>query len=178
MIDVISQLPKSLPEYQQSVVEDNLRDRSFVSKCARESVGANDIGRLLPCQWLNDEIINFWGALLMDRAERWKKGKGKAGDDDKNDLPRFGVSEPLANIHYFNTFFYAKLVDLGYEKARLAKWTKMVGRPEPDTKRETNNGPKGGYLHKRCHPHPDQYRERALDHGRDQHQEEADRVLR
>lgn len=66
--------------------------------------------RLKPGQWLNDEVINFYGALILARSEEAQKGKSKALD-----------------VHYFNTFFFAKLEDLGYEKARIGKWTKKVG---------------------------------------------------
>jgi len=125
-----------------------MNDPNFVAKIGREQVGAKDIGRLGPGQWLNDEIINFWGAMLVDRAERCKaeaastaktagpgkavngvmngvNGKGKEKANDEN-LGRFGFPEPLHEIHYFNTFFYAQLESQGYEKARLSKWTKKV----------------------------------------------------
>lgn len=32
----------------------------------------------------------------------------------------------LWNIHYFNSFFWTKLTKEGYEKGRLAKWTKKI----------------------------------------------------
>ena len=32
----------------------------------------------------------------------------------------------ILNVHYFNSFFFEKLSQEGYEKARLAKWTKKV----------------------------------------------------
>jgi len=124
-------LPSTLPPHQLSVIQANLHNRGFQAKVGREAVSAKDIGRLCPSQWLNDEIINFWGAMLMERAERCKKAaRGKEKEDDAaadpDDLGRFGHSAPLHNIHYFNTFFFAKLVDPGYEKGRLAKWTKAV----------------------------------------------------
>lgn len=86
-----------------------LQKRGTVGKVAREQVSDKDLARLKPAQWLNDEVINFYGALLMARSEEAQKGKGKA-----------------LNIHYFNTFFFAKLEDPGYEKARVGKWTKKV----------------------------------------------------
>ncbi|EIW73147.1 hypothetical protein TREMEDRAFT_26586, partial [Tremella mesenterica DSM 1558] len=54
-----------------------------------------------PDEWLNDEIVNFYGNMIMDRTER--EGKRK--------------------IHYFNSYFYSKLQQ-GYEKSKLHKWTK------------------------------------------------------
>ena len=35
----------------------------------------------------------------------------------------------ILNVHYFNSFFFEKLVREGYQKARLAKWTKKVCSP-------------------------------------------------
>lgn len=92
----------------------------------------------MPAEWLNDEIINFYGAMVMDRAERWEKGL------DEQELwfgaDELGGSKPGARsrkgkerqpgdplkVHYFNTFFFAKLESPGYEKAKLSRWTKKV----------------------------------------------------
>ncbi|KAG9121272.1 Smt3-specific protease [Ceratobasidium sp. 392] len=101
-------LPESLSPADQTEVAEVLRKRGTVAKFAREQVSDKDLSRLKPAQWLNDEIINFYGALIMARSEE-AKGKGKALD-----------------AHYFNTFFFAKLEDPGYEKARIGKWTKKI----------------------------------------------------
>jgi Ulp1 family protease len=37
----------------------------------------------------------------------------------------------ILNVHYFNSFFFEKLSQEGYEKARLAKWTKKVRSAYP-----------------------------------------------
>jgi sentrin-specific protease 1 len=108
-----------------------------VSKTGREQVADRDIARLRPCQWLNDEIINFYGQLILSRSESQKenatptpadghingfvngikgKGKGRAEIPEKKSL----------DVHYFSTFFWPKLTGDGYEKGRLAKWTKKV----------------------------------------------------
>ncbi|KAF9520526.1 hypothetical protein BS47DRAFT_1370365 [Hydnum rufescens UP504] len=81
----------------------------LVSTCGREQVQGEDIQRLRPAQWLNDEVINFYGAMITERAARQGREQG----------------DPL-DVHYFNTFFYEKLVNPGYEKARLNKWSKKV----------------------------------------------------
>ncbi|KAL7747467.1 hypothetical protein RI367_007223 [Sorochytrium milnesiophthora] len=64
----------------------------------------HDIGTLLPRQWLNDEVINFYGNMIMQRA---------AQNPDK-----------YPDLHYFNSFFYSSLRDQGYQKVR--RWTKKV----------------------------------------------------
>ncbi|CEL51718.1 hypothetical protein RSOLAG1IB_00253 [Rhizoctonia solani AG-1 IB] len=102
-------LPKALSSEDLSEVTAALRKRGTVAKFAREQVSDSDLARLKPTQWLNDEVINFYGALILARSEEAQKGKGKALD-----------------IHYFNTFFFAKLEDMGYEKSRIGKWTKKI----------------------------------------------------
>jgi len=120
-------LPSTLPPSHLMAIKKQLNDRNFVAKAGKEQVTSKDIGRLGPGQWLNDEIINFFGAMLLDRADLWKSGKGKQKASEDSDEPgRFGFPEPLHNIHYFNTFFYTKLENPGYDKARLGKWTKKV----------------------------------------------------
>ncbi|KAH7089386.1 hypothetical protein BKA62DRAFT_776884 [Auriculariales sp. MPI-PUGE-AT-0066] len=83
-----------------------------ISKVARESVAPADLTRLRPGQWLNDEIINFYGAMILERSNAAEKEKGK----------RKGR---ILDVHYFNTFFWPKLNE-GYEKSKLAKWTKRI----------------------------------------------------
>ncbi|CAE6516581.1 unnamed protein product [Rhizoctonia solani] len=102
-------LPKALSPEDQAEVAAALAKRGTVAKFAREQVSDSDLKRLKPAQWLNDEVINFYGALILGRSEEAQKGKGKALD-----------------AHYFNTFFFAKLEDMGYEKSRIGKWTKKI----------------------------------------------------
>ncbi|ORZ11035.1 hypothetical protein BCR41DRAFT_357393 [Lobosporangium transversale] len=60
-----------------------------------------DIQTLRPGQWLNDEVINFYGNLIMARSK------------ESTELPK---------VHVFSTFFYKTLSENGYEKVR--RWTK------------------------------------------------------
>ncbi|KAJ3351336.1 SUMO1 sentrin specific peptidase 1 [Entophlyctis luteolus] len=60
-----------------------------------------DIRTLSPGTWLNDEIINFYGQMIMERSKR---------------------SQKYPKIHYFNTFFYTTLLEHGYDRVR--RWTK------------------------------------------------------
>ncbi|KAF9243821.1 cysteine proteinase [Melanogaster broomeanus] len=109
-------LPKSLPLALDRDVDVFLAKKGVISKIAREQVCDKDLSRLLPCQWLNDEIINFYGAMILSRSEGCKENPGANGAGH-------GRKTPL-NVHYFNTFFWSKLQGEGYERARLAKWTK------------------------------------------------------
>jgi sentrin-specific protease 1 len=128
-------LPPHLPPADEAYVDAILTKRGTISKSGREQVADKDIARLRPHQWLNDEIINFYGQLILSRSESQKenskttpagkhinglvngiKGKGKAEATDKKPL----------DVHYFSTFFWPKLIGDGYDKGRLAKWTKKV----------------------------------------------------
>ncbi|THH26655.1 hypothetical protein EUX98_g7530 [Antrodiella citrinella] len=111
--------PTSLPPKDDAEVDKYLRQRGATWKCAREQVSDTDLTRLHPSQWLNDEIINFYGAMIMKRATENKENAGKKG-------------KKLLNVHYFSSFFWSKLKTVGYEKGRLAKWTKAFDIFEKD----------------------------------------------
>lgn len=85
-------------------------------KCSREQVSDTDLSRLRPSQWLNDEIINYYGAMIQKRSDLARGAKENAGVKGKQ----------ILNVHYFSSFFWSKLKSAGYEKGRLAKWTKSV----------------------------------------------------
>ncbi|KAI1309979.1 SUMO1 sentrin specific peptidase 1 [Mortierella claussenii] len=68
-----------------------------------------DIHTLRPGQWLNDEVINFYGSLIMTRSKE---------------------STTLPKVHVFSTFFYKTLSESGYDKVR--RWTKKVKLFEMD----------------------------------------------
>ncbi|KAJ7071228.1 cysteine proteinase [Mycena amicta] len=108
-------LPTSLPPEDDAQVDSLLRKQGVISKYAKEQVTDQDILRLRPGKWLNDEIINFYGALVLGRSDDCKENSWKGAKDQK----------PL-NVHYFSTFFWSKLEKEGYDKGRLAKWTKKI----------------------------------------------------
>ncbi|KAG6891417.1 hypothetical protein C0992_007196 [Termitomyces sp. T32_za158] len=107
--------PTPLSFKDDAQVEIILKKQGIVSRYAREQVNDVDLSRLLPGQWLNDEIINFYGALLLGRSD----------DCKENPRKQKASGMQVLNVHYFSTFFWSKLKE-GYEKGRLAKWTKKV----------------------------------------------------
>ncbi|CAH2104127.1 unnamed protein product [Euphydryas editha] len=62
-----------------------------------------DLQTLAGLNWLNDEVINFYMNLLMQRSE------------ERTDLPK---------VYATNTFFYPKLMQSG--QAGLRRWTRKV----------------------------------------------------
>ena len=67
------------------------------------SSGSYFNGHVLGRTWLNDEVINFYFGLMMDRAD----------DDDS-----------LPSIHAFSTFFYPKVAKQGHSSVK--RWTRKV----------------------------------------------------
>ncbi|XP_074836153.1 sentrin-specific protease 1 isoform X2 [Carettochelys insculpta] len=74
----------------------------ILSEAFRLTITRKDIQTLNNLNWLNDEIINFYMNLLMERS----KEKG------------------LPTVHAFNTFFFTKLKTAGYQAVK--RWTKKV----------------------------------------------------
>src|SRR5258708_33985674 len=107
--------------------------QGLISTCGREQVHQQDVTRLTPGQWLNDEIINFYGAMIMARAERWHRGDFSDISFFPPDPKRDGVKytkgktsengDPL-QVHYLNTFFCSKLSGSEYEMPTLTKGAK------------------------------------------------------
>lgn len=80
----------------------------IISKHNRQ-IMSEDIHRLRNGQWLNDELINFYGFMIDARSKH------------SPDLPK---------IHFFNSFFYQSLKTNGYAKVR--RWTKKFDLFELD----------------------------------------------
>jgi len=129
-------LPPHLPPEDEAYVDAILTKRGMVSKTGREQVADKDVARLRPHQWLNDEIINFYGHLILSRSESQKENSMSTPANCHinglvNGIKAKAKGKPAEkklslDVHYFNTFFWSKLTREGYDKARLAKWTKKV----------------------------------------------------
>ncbi|KAF9073861.1 hypothetical protein BDP27DRAFT_1318282 [Rhodocollybia butyracea] len=116
-------LPSSLPAEDDAKVTALLKQSGHISSYAKEQVSDSDIVRLKPGSWLNDEVINFYGALILGRSDESKENNKENGV--VNGVVN-GKKNKLLNAHYFSTFFWQKLERDGYEKGRLAKWTKKI----------------------------------------------------
>jgi len=110
-----------------STAENAEVDRLFkkpglVSTCGKETISHDSMQRMGPREWLNDELVNFYGAMIQERADqKLKAAGGKPGNGGK-DLGK-GKGRAM-DIHVFTSFFYQKLTTDGYAKARLGRWTK------------------------------------------------------
>uniref|UniRef100_A0A803TIK7 SUMO specific peptidase 1 n=1 Tax=Anolis carolinensis TaxID=28377 RepID=A0A803TIK7_ANOCA len=85
----------------KSVLRSGNQDE-VLSEAFRLTITRKDIQTLNNLNWLNDEIINFYMNMLMERS----KQKG------------------FPTVHAFNTFFFTKLKTAGYTAVK--RWTKKV----------------------------------------------------
>ena len=67
-------------------------------------ITVKDIDTLSGLNWLNDEIINFYMQMIVARAD--------------------GNKENFRSVYTFSTFFYPRLMDVGYNGVK--RWTKKV----------------------------------------------------
>ncbi|XP_071668465.1 sentrin-specific protease 2 isoform X2 [Patagioenas fasciata] len=74
----------------------------IMSSAFKLRVTREDIHTLQNLRWLNDEIINFYMSLLVERNKK----------------------EGYPSVHAFSTFFYPKLISEGYKAVR--RWTRGV----------------------------------------------------
>ncbi|KAJ1729551.1 SUMO1 sentrin specific peptidase 1 [Coemansia biformis] len=81
----------------------------FVVELNNVPVTAHDMATLQDGKWLNDEVINFYMQLIMDRSAK---------------------TPALPRVHAFNTFFYSTLCESGY--ARVRRWTRRTKLFEKD----------------------------------------------
>jgi len=102
--EVVPPLPQLTPEMNRII------DGAFKPTPSEEilvegfgqQLKRKDIQTLYKLNWLNDEVINFYMNLLIER----------------------GKQESYLKVYSFNTFFYPKLISQGYSSLR--RWTKKV----------------------------------------------------
>ncbi|XP_010737876.3 sentrin-specific protease 5 [Larimichthys crocea] len=70
----------------------------FMVTYNKHNLGLEDLGTLEEQNWLNDQIINMYGELIMEATQH--------------------------KVHFFNSFFHKQLVAKGYDGVK--RWTKKV----------------------------------------------------
>jgi len=98
----------------EAIIADTLRARGMISSLPGAEVEGKDIVKLRAGEWLNDEVINFYGVMVRLRSEEAKKRRDKG-------MPREG-DEDLLDVWVFSSFFYAKLSEVGYSGVK--RWSK------------------------------------------------------
>ncbi|OCF59786.1 hypothetical protein L486_02459 [Kwoniella mangroviensis CBS 10435] len=93
--------PKLKPE-QEAKVSEHLNNPAFKARVSTAECESKSIRRLKNGTWLDDEIMNFYGALMVERANQ------------------IGTLK----VHAFNSFFYQRISETGYSAVK--RWTKRV----------------------------------------------------
>lgn len=114
--------PDRMTDVQEKFVQDAFKRRDLNVTIPGAQVTSQDIAKLRPRQWLNDESINFYGALIMQRSQR-------AVEKRKEALATGAPKVPMElraywDVHYFNSFFYGKISTQGHKG--VARWTRRV----------------------------------------------------
>jgi len=100
-----------LTDEMESVIEGAMRphpESQVLCDGFNLTITRRDINSLAGLNWLNDQVVNFYFTLIMER--------GKSGDFPK--------------VYAFNTFFYPKLMSGGHPV--LKRWTRKVDLFEYD----------------------------------------------
>ncbi|XP_004863156.1 sentrin-specific protease 1 isoform X2 [Heterocephalus glaber] len=102
--DSEDEFPEITEEMEKEIknVFRNGNQDEVLSEAFRLTITRKDIQTLNHLNWLNDEIINFYMNMLMERSKEKR----------------------LPSVHAFNTFFFTKLKTAGYQAVK--RWTKKV----------------------------------------------------
>ena len=92
-------------------VKSHLNNNAFRSDCNNQSVGHRDLNTLVGPGWLNDEVINMYLVMAQNRSDE-ALASGHRG--------------LYKDVYPMSTFFYQKLAEQGYDKSKLARWTKRA----------------------------------------------------
>ncbi|RLN89587.1 hypothetical protein BBJ28_00008512 [Nothophytophthora sp. Chile5] len=102
------ELPPELLEIVEDALHGGPMEQVLIQKY-NVDITRRHLQCLLPIQWLNDEVINFYFQLMNDRDEA---------------LVEAGVLEKRS--HFFNSFFYTKVSEKGYNFVNVRRWTRKV----------------------------------------------------
>lgn len=88
-------------------------------------ITGQDLARLKPSCWLNDEIVNAYMELLGKRNEE------QTSNGEKENSAHGGGNNTVPRVRIMNSFFYSKLVQFNraqgcsiYDYTRVRRWTR------------------------------------------------------
>ncbi|KAG6609116.1 putative SUMO protease [Phytophthora cinnamomi] len=103
---------KELPPDLLEIVEDALHEGPMEEVLIQKynvDITRRHLQVLLPGVWLNDEVINFYFQMMSDRDEA---------------LVNAGVLSKRS--HFFNSFFFTKVSENGYNFINVRRWTRKI----------------------------------------------------
>jgi hypothetical protein len=116
-----------------------LHNNSFRFQPRGAIITVQELKRLKDGRWLNDEILNGYLSMIMERSLRWNRlwdvvrpssvGITKSSMQLGN-APWAFPDYCRWRIHCFTTYFWKVLQERGYEAETLGRWTRFVrGQP-------------------------------------------------
>lgn len=139
-------LPDELTDEQEEAASLALRISGRVAEMTgdyRAAVDDKDVSKLRPRQWLNDEVINFYGNLVLKRADDADRARTEAMEAAKNapnettstmSVGKGGKGKAVRpydrsldafwRVHFFSSFFWPGLQGKGY--AGVKRWTRRT----------------------------------------------------
>lgn len=139
------ELPPRLSEEQERAVDVVIKKPGKIAEIPGAEVNDRDVQKLRPGQWLNDEIINFYGNLILLRANEAEKKRDEAMASAKIATPALPVESAVSKqngtrkkvsrpydesldafwrIHFFSSFFWANLKQRGFDGVK--RWTRRI----------------------------------------------------
>lgn len=140
-------LPAELTEEQDKMASATLSKRGQIAAIPGAQVEDHDVQKLRPRQWLNDEVINFYGNLILQRANDADKrrteamktatsdasaapekplvGKSaRAGGKPQPKRPYDAALDAFWRVHFFSSFFWENLKNRGFDGVK--RWTRRI----------------------------------------------------
>lgn len=137
-------LPDQMDQEEEQAADSAFSTRGVVSVITGAQVSDFDVQKLRPRQWLNDEVINFYGTLILNRANEADKKRtaalaaakdapvppapvsksNKKGDKGKPQPPYDRSLNAFWRVHFFNSFFWTNMKNKGYDGVK--RWTRRI----------------------------------------------------
>lgn len=110
-VDTLVSITETIPEGAIERISKLLKESNDTILIEKFNIPitVQDLKTLQGTKWLNDQIINFYFLLVAERSILSLS---------------FPPPHSLPRIHVFNTFFYPKLRDYGYES--VSRWTRRI----------------------------------------------------
>ncbi|TKY90583.1 hypothetical protein EX895_000581 [Sporisorium graminicola] len=137
-------LPDQMDGEEEQGANTAFSKRGVVSTVQGAQVSDFDVAKLRPRQWLNDEVINFYGTLILNRANDADKKRtaalaaakdapvsptpisksSKKGDKNKPKRPYDKSLDAFWRVHFFSSFFWTNLKSKGFDGVK--RWTRRI----------------------------------------------------
>jgi hypothetical protein len=119
-----AQFPAKLSKEHAKTVQEIFSNRSYETSIKGAAAAFRDMNRLNGQDWLNDELINYYGVMINNRSDA-ADAREKATEPD----PRGVGEERKLKAFCFNTNFFTMFCQNGF--AKVKRWTRKVSRGAP-----------------------------------------------